>query len=420
MRIFDPWRDLGSLPREAWLLFWTSLVNRAGLMVLPFLILYLTTERGLSAGRAGIVLAAYGLTSIAGAPLAGRLADKVGSLPVMRVSLAMTGVLLFAYPFAKTFPQLIVVTALWSLVDVSFRPASLKLMTESVEPAQRKSAFVLVRLAINLGMSIGPALGGFLATVSFRAIFIVDAVTSISAAAVLFLFRTPPASAKQQSAVTELSQVRTKSVLTDMPFLIFLFGVFLSAVVFFQHEGALPLFLVQTLGQSTAFFGILFTINTLLIVVFEIPLNSATSHWPHSRSMGVGSALITIGFGALAFASSPTAVIITVLFWTFGEMLLFPAMSAYLGDVAPAESRGVYMGAFTTSTQLGFALGTSFGAYMFASVGVPSVWLIMLVIGIVGTAVLAYSARGHVAHVPHDPLALPLVGQTDVKLETTA
>ncbi|MBA2688247.1 MAG: MFS transporter [Gemmatimonadaceae bacterium] len=89
-------------------------------------------------------------------------------------------------------------------------------------------------------------------------------------------------------------------------------------------------------------------------------------------------------------------------------------MSAYLGDVAPAQSRGVYMGAFTTSTQLGFALGTSFGAYMFASVGVPAVWLIMLVIGIVGTAVLVYSARGHV------PLESPIVGPTDGELEATA
>lgn len=417
MRFLNPWRDLGALPREAWLLFWTSLVNRAGLMVLPFLILYLTTERGLSVARAGMVLAAYGLTSIAGAPLAGRLADKIGSLPVMRVSLVMTGVLLFAYPFAKTFPQLIAVTVLWSLMDVSFRPASLKLMTEAVEPAQRKSAFALVRLAINLGMSIGPALGGFLATVSFRAIFVVDAITSIAAAAVLFLFRAHSVNANVEPSRGGRSQVRAKSVLTDMPFLIFLFGVFLSAVVFFQHEGALPLFLVQTLGQSTAFFGVLFTINTLLIVAFEIPLNSATAHWPHTRSMGVGSALITIGFGALAFASSPAVVIITVLFWTFGEMLLFPSMSAYLGDVAPAESRGVYMGAFTTSTQLGFALGTSFGAYMFARVGIPSVWLIMLVIGIVGTGVLVYSARGHV---PHVPLELPIVGPTDVRLETTA
>ncbi|MBA3656984.1 MAG: MFS transporter [Gemmatimonadaceae bacterium] len=399
MRILNPWRDLGALPREAWLLFWTNLVNRAGLMVLPFLILYLTTERGLSAARAGIVLSAYGLTSIAGAPLAGRLSDRIGSLPVMRVSLAMTGVLLFAYPYAKTFPQLIAVTVLWSLMDVSFRPASLKLMTESVEPAHRKSAFALVRLAINLGMSIGPALGGFLAAVSFRAIFVVDAITSIAAAGILFFFRTraSPADAPIGNDANA-DPGRTKSLMTNSPFILLLIGMFLISVVFFQHEGALPLFLVQSLGQSTAFYGILFTINTVIIVALEIPLNSATAHWPHSRSMGLGSALITVGFGALAFATTPSLVVVTVLFWTFGEMLLFPSLSAYLGDIAPAASRGVYMGAYTTSTQLGFALGTSFGAYLFARAGIPTVWIVMLVIGTIGTIVLVYSARGHKHH----------------------
>lgn len=396
MRILDPWRDLGTLPREAWLLFWTSLVNRAGLMVLPFLILYLTTERGLSPGRAGIVLSAYGLTSIAGAPIAGRIADRVGSLSVMRVSLAMTGVMLFLFPFAKTFWQLIAVTVLWSLMDVSFRPASLKLMTEAVEPAQRKSAFALVRLAINLGMSIGPALGGFLAAVSFRAIFIVDAITSIAAAGILFFFRERSSIAAANSERPPSPDGKNASVLSDRPFLVFLVGVFLVSVVFFQHEGALPLFLVRDLLQSPAFYGVLFTINTLLIIVFEIPLNSATSRWPHSRSLAVGSALITIGFGALAVANSATAVVITVLFWTFGEMLLFPALSAYLGDIAPAESRGVYMGAYTTATQLGFALGTSYGAYLYAGIGVPQVWLVMLLVGAVGTVVLAYSARGKI------------------------
>ena len=396
MRILNPWRDLGSLPREAWLLFWTNLANRAGMMVLPFLILYLTTERGLSAARAGIVLAAAGITTIVAAPIAGRIADRIGSLPVMRVSLGTAGLLLFVYPFARTFWQLIAITVLWSFFDVSFRPSSLKLMTESVEPAYRKSAFALVRLAINLGMSVGPAIGGFLAAVSFRAIFWVDGATSILAALILLLFR-------EKVIVPANSTIRKPTVrprismLRNYPFLIFLVGNFLIAVVFFQHEGALPLYLVKSLHQSPAFYGMLFTINTLLIVALEIPLNSVTANWSYARSLGAGGALITMGFGALALADSPEIVIVTVLFWTFGEMLLFPSLSAFLGDVAPPEASGLYMGAYTTSTQLGFALGASFGAYLYAGIGSPGVWLFMLVAGSVGTMILVNAARGHTA-----------------------
>lgn len=394
MRIFDPWRDLGALPREAWLLFWTNLANRAGMMVLPFLILYLTTERGLSAGRAGLVFAAAGITTIVAAPIAGRIADHIGSLPVMRVSLATAGCLLLIYPLARTFSQLIAITVVWSFFDVSFRPASLKLMTESVEPAYRKSAFALVRLAINLGMSIGPAIGGFLATVSFRAIFWVDGATSIIAALILFLFREQRIAAAVEKPLRPTPH-KKRSPLRDNPFIIFLVGNFLIAVVFFQHEGALPLYLVRTLHQSPAFYGMLFTINTLVIVALEIPLNSATRHWPHSRSLGAGGVLVTLGFGALAIADSPLVVIITVLLWTFGEMLLFPALSAFLGEVAPSEASGVYMGAFTTSTQLGFALGAPLGAFLYAELGSPAVWLIMFVVGSFGTMILINSAQRH-------------------------
>lgn len=392
MRILNPWRDLGSLPREAWLLFWTNLANRAGMMVLPFLILYLTTERGLSAARAGVVLAAAGITTIVAAPIAGRLADRIGSLPVMRVSLATAGLLLFVYPFARTFWQLIAITILWSFFDVSFRPSSLKLMTESVQPVHRKSAFALVRLAINLGMSVGPALGGFLAAVSFKAIFWVDGATSIIAALILLLFRADRITRVDTNPAKQKSSAKI-SLLRDAPFLVFLFGNFLIAFVFFQHEGALPLYLVKTLHQSPAFYGMLFTMNTLVIVALEIPLNSLTALWPHSRSLGVGGALITIGFGALAVADSAALVILTVLLWTFGEMLLFPSLSAFLGDIAPAEASGFYMGAYTTSSQLGFALGASFGAYLFAGIGAPAVWLVMLAVGSVGTFVLVSSAR---------------------------
>jgi MFS family permease len=262
-------------------------------------------------------------------------------------------------------------------------------------------------------MSVGPALGGFLAAISFRSIFVVDAITSILAAAILFFFRSSP-HVQKSAAHVAAAAAPSKSLLRDAAFLIFLVGVFLNSFVFFQHEGALPLFLVQSLHQSTAFFGLLFTINTVIIVALEIPINSATADWPHSRSLGVGAALITIGFGALAFATSAAAVVVTVLFWTFGEMLLFPSLSAYLGDVAPAASRGVYMGAFTTSTQLGFALGTSIGAYMFASMGVPNVWLVVFGIGVAGTVVLVYSSRGHVAHSHHDA---PIVDTAGIEVE---
>src|SRR4249920_1505492 len=104
------WKDLRHLPRPVWLVAASQLVNRAGSMVLSFLILYLTRDRGFSAENAGFMLFLYGVGAIISAPLAGRLADRLGSVPVMRASLFLSGVMLLVYPLARSVPAIAAVT----------------------------------------------------------------------------------------------------------------------------------------------------------------------------------------------------------------------------------------------------------------------------------------------------------------------
>ena len=258
---------------------------------------------------------------------------------------------------------------------------------------QRKPAYALNRLAINLGMSVGPALGGFLATISFRAMFVVDAVTTLVAGAVLALAHWRPASrgdTADRDPSNEDGSPRT--IFHDTTFLVFLSGVILVGIVFFQHEAALPLYLVQALHLSPAFYGTLFTINTLLIVALEVPLNNATARWPNTRSLVIGCMLFAIGFGALALIVSPAGVIATVIVWTFGEMLLFPAMAAHLGDIAPVNRRGAYMGAYSMSMSLAFTLGPWAGTQLLGTFGPLGVWSSMFVLGALAAVLMVYAA----------------------------
>lgn len=389
----NPWRGLGGLPREVWLLFATNLINRAGTMILPFLVLYLTRDLGFSAGRAGLMLAVYGAAAILAGPISGRLTDQIGALPIMRASLISTGLMLLVFPLAKSFGAVLALTVLWAGCAELFRPASLAAVTHVVPPHQRKAAFALNRLAINLGMSIGPALGGFLAAASFRAMFIVDAVTTLVAGAVLTLtpwraltgVGTPEWDNEQRDSATS-------SIFHDRTFLIFLAGVLLVGIVFFQHEAALPLYLVRHLGLSPAFYGMLFTVNTLLIVALEVPLNTATAHWPNTRALIVGSILFAIGFGALAVIASPAGVIATVVVWTFGEMMLFPAMAAHLGEISPENRRGAYMGAYSMALSVAFTIGPWMGTQILDALGPAVVWSTMLVLGLLAAVLMSRAA----------------------------
>src|SRR5262249_6248928 len=362
-RMLKYWKDLRHLPRPVWIVSASQLVNRAGSMVLSFLVLYLTREIGFSAEKAGFILFLYGAGAIVSAPLAGRLADRWGAVPVMRASLFSSGALLLLYPLARTAPVIAAVTIALAMLNEAFRPAAMAFFGETVETARRKSAFAVYRLAINLGMAIGPAVGGVLATLSFRYLFLCDGATSLAAALVLSAASLPsrPRGAHEAPAnLTTATRLRLSTAAhADPRFLFFLAGVLPVPVIFFQHTPSMPLFIVRDLGLSPSTFGLLFSLNCLLIVVLEIPLNAATAHWPHRQTLALGAVLSGAGFGAMAFARDAWSLAATVALWTFGEMLFFPASAAYATDIAPDARRGEYSGLYTMVFSVAFAIGPS-------------------------------------------------------------
>ncbi len=391
----NPWRGLGGLPRECWVLFATNLINRAGMMVLPFLVIYLTRELGFSAARAGFIFAVYGATAIVAGPISGKLSDHIGALPIMRASLLSSGTALFLFPLARSFASVVAITVVWAACAEVFRPASLAAITHVVTAEQRKPAFALNRLAINLGMSIGPALGGFLATVSFHAMFVVDGVTTLLAGAVLLVTRWSAATGGHLKSGGDESHLEVRSILRDTRLAIFLTASVMVGIVFFQNESALPLYIVQYLHMSPAFYGTLFTINTLLIVALEVPLNTATARWPTTWSLVGGCLLFAIGFGALAIVSSVAGILAMVVVWTFGEMTLFPAMASHLGEVAPPRQRGTYMGAYSMSLSIALTLGPWLGNELLGTSGPIGVWSVMFALGVLGAVLMVYAAPPH-------------------------
>jgi len=397
------WRSLRGLPRDLWILSAATLINRLGMMAIPFLVLYLTRELGFSPFRAGLALGVYGAGSIIAAPISGRLCDRIGGLPIIRASLIGSGLMLLAFPFARTFPAVIALTLVWALFNEGGRPATLTLIADLVPDEQRKPAYALMRLAINLGMSVGPAAGGFIATYSFRSIFVVNALTSLLAG--LFLIVVPlsaAAHARSTHAATEDGEVPAprSALFADRRLMIFLFASFLVSAVFFQHEGALPLFLVQDLKLSTAFYGTLFTVNTLMIVFLEVPLNAATAHWPHRWGLSLGAALFAAGSGMFGFATGPAMILAGIVVWTFGEMMLFPQASAYVADIAPAHRRGAYMGAYSMSFSLAFAVGPWAGTAIFARFGAGILWSAVFLVGVVAAAIMLQVTSGEPSEVP--------------------
>jgi MFS family permease len=386
----NAFQQLRELPRSVRVLFAATLINRAGTMVVPYLALYMTQGVRAGAEAAGTVLAAYGCGAIVAPTAAGWLVDRIGAPVVMSGSLLGSGALLLCYPLAPhDVPTLVALTFALSLVAEGYRPASLALVADTVPAVQRKAAFAVIRFAINLGMSIGPAVGGLLAASSFQSLFYIDGATSLVAGALLAAARWSEAA--QGGSVASTGHAASPSPMRPPrgTFARFLVAAFLLALVFFQFESSLPLFMVRDVHSSEAVYGALIGLNAVIIIFAEIPLNLKMTAWSHPRSMALGAFFCAVGFGVLALGKNVPLVVASVPLWTIGEMIVLPATSAFVSDLAPAGRSGSFMGLYTTAFGLGFAVGPFIGIYALEHFGSGVLWASAFVVGAVAAVLFA-------------------------------
>ncbi len=345
------------------------LVNRAGSMVLPFLALYVTEGLKLGESAAGWMLAIYGVGSCAGAFVGGMVADKLGPFRIQFVSLILSGFGYFAMTLAADFWTLAVIVVLTSFSADAFRPANGASVTLLAPPELHKRAFSLNRLAINLGYTVGPTVGGFLATISYEFLFWIDGLTSWLAAATFIIFLGLKAPAAAASTSEELDSannlVREVSPWKNGSFLVFLFLTFITFCVFFQLISTFPIFLKAEYQLSKVEIGTLFGVNTLGVVAFEMVLIQMLERKKLVRLIAWGSLFMCVGFGLLPFGAGYWFAMATVAVWTLGEMLAMPQMLAYVAQASTARNRSAYMGYYTTCVALSMMIGPLIGTHLY-------------------------------------------------------
>lgn len=368
-----PWSGLRGLPQIAWWIALATFVNRAGSMVLPFLVLYLTRFLDWDPDLAALVLVLYGVCSIITGPIAGRLCDRFGCGRIMVLSLTLTGSILLFFPLADEPRTLFLLTAFLSVFSSAFRPAALVIQTEILPDHMRKRGFALNRLAANAGMAIGPAVGGLLASVYFPAIFILDGVSALLSA--FLLARLVWGLKFHRESRTEVPW----SPLKNREYRFFLMGIFLVGLGFFQIDSTLPLTMVEGMGLTERDFGLLFTLNTAMILLFEVAINEWTLAWDTRRTLFVGATLVGLGFGLMGVVESLSGVLFTVVIWTLGEMILAPTQAVRVTELAPQDQVGSYMGMMTSCFGLSLAVGPALGIALYTRMGSFLFWPLVFV-----------------------------------------
>jgi MFS family permease len=377
--------NVRAMPRTAWILFGGTFINRFGTFVLPFLVLYLR-DLGYSAPQGGIAVAMYGVGGIGAVSIGGLLADRIGRRNSVAVSMFGSAVATLALSQAHTLGTILPLTALVGLFAELYRPASSALIADLIPPHQRVTAFALYRLAINLGWAFGPALGGVMASRSFVILFAADAATS-AAFGIVALVALPHG--VRSSREGERRGEATRSILADRGYLLFLAAVFCAAVVYMQAATTFALH-VRANGLSNEVYGLLLSLNGLIVVVAELPMSGVTQRFPAARMVALGSFLLGFGFFLVGFAHTVPALAATVFVWTFGEIFQSPPASAFVADRSPVNLRGRYQAAMGTMFGVAAIVGPIAGTAVFRA-RPGAVWLGCGALGVLA-AVLALSA----------------------------
>ncbi|HTG35962.1 MAG TPA: MFS transporter [Thermoanaerobaculia bacterium] len=361
------------LSRSVWLLSVASLINRAGTMVMPFLVLYLVEKRGFTTTQAGQALALYGLGAMVSSYAGGLLCDRFGPIRMMKVSLVGTGLAFIALGYLQGRLAISAMIVILSLVGEVFRPANLAALSAASDPGERARSFALMRLAVNAGMSVGPTVGGLLAAYDYDWLFWADGVTCILAAGLLaFAF---PGRHAAAPAVHSAAKVRAGSPFRDLPVMAMLGMMFLLNIVTFQVTSTFPLSLRDLYHFSEAWIGVTLAVNTLIIIVFEMVLIHSLARRDPLKVAGFGCFVFCAGLALLPFGSGFGYVIFTVAIWTMGEMLAFPMLTSAVADRAPEATRGAYMGLMNFSFAASFVVAPLVGTWVYQNLGARALWL---------------------------------------------
>jgi predicted MFS family arabinose efflux permease len=361
------------LPRAAWMLSLAVFVNRSGSMVLFFLSLYLTRKMEYTVAVAGQLLTLYGIGALLGSYLGGYFTDKIGAFKVQIISLFSSGIGYIILGRLHSIYEIAIMLFILAILVESFRPANSTAMAEVCPPQLRPRGYALNRLAINLGITIGPAVGGVLAAIHYGYIFWVDGMTCIVAGALLLFFLRNPDQA-HLGTNSKKKDGGVKHFWNDRIFLMVLILIFLCGLIFVQLFNTWPIHLREQFKISERYIGLFLTLNAIMIVLLEMPLVHKIEKFSHQKIMALGALLLGIGFCMLAFGGGPLFVCLTVIIWTVGEMLVFPFVVTFIAGRSSEINRGIFMGMYNISFSLAVVFGPLIGTGIYDYWGPDMLW----------------------------------------------
>lgn len=386
-----------NLPVGVYVIFFASIINNLGNFVAPFLTMFLTYSIGIDVGVVGIIVAINGFVGLIGSAHGGKLIDIVGRKKIFIIFRTASAISIFLCVFSKNPLVITGLLVLSNFLGGYSLPVYNTIITDITEGEQRKTAFSLQYMALNIGFSIGPLLAGFLYNNYLNWLFIGDALTTFVSVILvgLLIKETKPTKEEldkfRNSNLEDGEEGNLIQALIKRPtLLLFSFIIVIYFIVFSQFNFGLSLQIGDVFKSNAAtIFGSLMTVNAVICSIIPLFITPMMKNIKASLSIAIGGILYAIGFGMMFFIHNYYLFVVSTIVWTMGEILIATNTNVYIADHTPATHRGRFNSIFPIIRKLGFMFGPIIAGGYVKYTNIRNLWLFIGVISLIA-AILMY------------------------------
>jgi MFS family permease len=383
-------------PNQFWLLFWGMLISTAGAsMIWPFLMIYVSEKLNLPMTAVASLMTLNAGAGLVSSFVIGPITDRVGRKLTMIIGLAATGLSYLAMIPADTLIAFAVLMTLRGLFNPFYRVGSDAMVADLIPDEDRAEAYAITRLGKNVGVALGPAVGGFVATASYSIAFWAAAIGLISFSLLLLL------RAEETLPQTEFGEIAPpigirsyKEIFANRIFMPFVFSFTLAQIGSTMVWVLMAVYAKENYGVLERQYGFIPMTNALMVVFLQVWVTRRTKKFQPYYMLGLGAFLYASGVTSVAFAEGFLGFWISIVIITTGELIIVPTATTFVANIAPKDMRGRYMSLFSLSWGTAAGIGPLFGGYLNDNIGPTAIWYGGGIIGLLGAVWFVVQSRG--------------------------
>jgi MFS family permease len=387
-------------PQQFWIVVGSNFIDHVGgALIFPFFALYITKKFQVGMTEVGLLFALFSIADMFGNMIGGALTDYLGRKGMIIMGLVVSALTSLIMGFVQQLEWFYVMGVISGLFATAAGPAHQAMLTDILPEKKRTEGFGVMRVALNLSVAIGPAIGGFIASYSYLILFIADTVTSLITALIVYLV-------VEESKPEEKVEVADKKgfkdtfigygiVFKDRKFMLFVIISTIATIVYSQMYSTLSVYLRDVHGIPESGYGWLMTLNAGMVVLFQFMITRKISKHPPMLILALGSLLYVIGFGMYGFVSAYILFMLAMAIITIGEMVIIPVAQAYVGEAAPEDMRGRYSGVMGFSWMIPWMIGPLLAGLIMDNGDPNWVWYGSAILGLIATLGFLWLRKSH-------------------------